>query len=142
VAHHYEAEIAAARRGEDVFEIGEGEDQIKIYLDRLKYEIAHPPAEQFRHVQKPTLVIHGDQDYNVPLEDCYDVVRALKEGGNPNVSLFVVPGADHSMQVAPPDTDADTRYREHISRTCFRHPMSTLFLDGLAGWLTDRFVKG
>jgi dipeptidyl aminopeptidase/acylaminoacyl peptidase len=141
-AHHWQAHIEAARQGEEVYEAGEGEAEIRIHLSRIKHEMAHPPAEQFRHVKKPTLVIHGDQDYNVPLEDCFDVVRALKEGGNPDVSVLVVPGADHSMQVAPADTDADTRLREQISKASFRHPMSKVFLDGLAEWLTHRFVKG
>jgi pimeloyl-ACP methyl ester carboxylesterase len=141
-AHHWPVYVEAGRRGEEVLEAGEGADRVCMNLSRIRHELAHPPAAQFHQVKKPTLVIHGDQDFNVPLEDAFDIVRALKQSENPNVSLFVVPGADHSMQVAPVDTDADSRLREQISKASYCHPMSTLFLDGLADWLASRFVKG
>jgi pimeloyl-ACP methyl ester carboxylesterase len=130
--------LAAARRGEESFAAGEGELAFQQYLGRLKQELAYPLPEQFRHIQKPALVIHGREDVNITHEDSFKIVRELQTAGNPNVTLVIVPGADHSMHIAPPDTDDDTRLREFWTRVCYRHPYSELFIHALIGWTKDQ----
>jgi dipeptidyl aminopeptidase/acylaminoacyl peptidase len=136
-AKHWRGYVEAAESGEaDVYEPEEG---TRFYLTRLRYELAHPPAEQFRHVQKPTLVLHGDRDVNVPVEDCYEVVRALNEAGNRDVTLVVVPGADHGLRISPTDDDWETRKLARVRRETDEHPVSEFFIRALTGWLVDRF---
>ena len=102
-------------------------------MRRLQQELAFAPADQFRHIQKPTLVIQGDCDLNVPPDNCHKIDAALRSAGNASVSLVVVPDADHSMQVVA--EDIDTRLRERISFESFHRPFSEFFLTFLAAWL-------
>ena len=131
--------LAAAKRGDDYYDGGEGNLAFRQYLGRLKQELAHPLYEQFRHVQKPTLVIHGDRDENVTHEEAFKIYDELKKAGNQQVTLVIVPGADHSMHIAPPDMDAETRLRERLSRSSYRHPFSEFFIQALIGWMKDQF---
>jgi dipeptidyl aminopeptidase/acylaminoacyl peptidase len=133
--------LGAARRGEDVYMIGTGDEGVAMHLRRLKFELANPLAEQFRHVKKPTLVIHGDQDLNVPVEDAFEIYHELKKTGNPDVTIVTVPGADHSMHVAPATISEEKRLRERLGFASLRHPMSEFFFDALIGWLKCKLVE-
>jgi hypothetical protein len=142
-AKYWRGYVEAAERSEaDVYEPEEGKDAARFHPTRLRYELAHPPAEQFRFVQKPTLVLHGDRDVNVPVEDCFEIVRALNEAGNENVTLVVVPGADHGMRIAPTDDDWEMRRLARITRETHQHPLSEFFIQALTGWLVDRLLPG
>lgn len=133
---HWRVILQAAREGSDVYQAGRGSDKVTVYLKRLKFELANPLADQFRNVKKPTLVIHGDKDYNVPVEDAYAIARELETSGNPDVALVIVPGADHSMQVAPSHTGDELRLRQRLSYSSFQHPMSEFFFEELIRWLS------
>lgn len=133
---HWRAYIAAAAQGVDVYEVETPDGPFRAELRRLKQELAYPPAEQFRYIQKPTLVIQGHQDLNVPPSDCYQIVAALRAAGNQAVTLEVIPGADHSMQQAAPDEE--TRMRERISMESFKRPYVEAFFTALTGWLTKQ----
>jgi dipeptidyl aminopeptidase/acylaminoacyl peptidase len=139
-ARHWRGYIEAAERGDDVYEQGEGENKARYYLARPKYELAHPPAEQFRYIRKPTLVMHGDRDVNVPVEDSYEIVRALREAGNKDVTHIVVPRADHGMRIAPVDDDVETRRLARVRGKRGDHPQSEFYFQSLIGWLTDRLL--
>lgn len=132
---HWRAIIAAVERNEEFYEAGEGDTHVRLALARLKSDLQYPPAEQFRFIQKPTLVIQGDRDMNVPPDNCYKVAQALHDAGNDRVTLVVIPRADHSMQLAP--DDLETRIRERISFESFARPYSQFFLHSLGGWLLD-----
>jgi len=134
MGQHWRAMVAAARRGAAVYVAGVGNEYVRRPLRRLQQELAYPPAQQFRYIQGPTLVIQGDADMNVPPGDCHKVARALRAAGNDQVTLVVVHGADHSMQMAP--ADPAERVRERISMASFRRPYSPLFLAVLVDWLT------
>jgi pimeloyl-ACP methyl ester carboxylesterase len=131
--------LAAAKRGDDYYDGGEGNLAFRQYLGRLKQELAHPLYGKFRYVQKPTLVIHGVRDENITHEEAFKIFDELKEAGNRQVTLVIVPGADHSMHIAPPDTDAETHLRERLSRLSYRHPFSEFFIRALIGWMKDQF---
>jgi pimeloyl-ACP methyl ester carboxylesterase len=137
-APYWQEILEAARRGEESFEAGEGELAFLQYLGRLQQELTYPLPEQFRHIQKPTLVIHGKKDVNITYEDSIKIVRELETAGNSNVTLVIVPGADHSMHVASPDTDDDCRLQEFWTRECYRHPYSEFFIHALIGWTRDQ----
>ncbi|HZQ07273.1 MAG TPA: alpha/beta fold hydrolase [Anaerolineae bacterium] len=136
ISAHWRAMVAAAERGDEFYEDGEGETFLRTPLRRLKSDLAYPPAEQFRYIQTPTLVIQGERDLNVPPDNSFHVAQTLRAAGNQNVTHVVVPGADHSMQLTP--DDIEQRLRERISFESFKRPYSQFFLYALAGWLRDR----
>jgi hypothetical protein len=89
-------------------------------VEPLDYDIGLPPADQFAFVQCPTLVVHGADDLNVPVEDAFGTTRALWAAGNRDVELTLIARADHSMQSTP--DDEDTRIRERMSFASFHRP--------------------
>ncbi len=140
-AKHWRCLIEAAKRGEDVYEAGEGEDFVRFHLARTKQGLANSPAEEFKFIQKPTLVIHGDRDVNVPVEDCYEIVRKINQAGNEDVTLVVVPRADHGMRINPIDTSLEERRLARVTPDRPRDPLSEFFIHSFIGWLTDRFTR-
>lgn len=100
-------------------------------VDGLAYDVALPPAEQFSVLGCPTLVLHGADDLNVPVEDAFETVGALWAVGNRDVELTVVARADHSMQSTP--ADEETRIRERMTFASFRRP----FHDRYPGVIVD-----
>jgi pimeloyl-ACP methyl ester carboxylesterase len=85
------------------------------------------PSRQFKYIRKPVLVIHGACDLNVPVDDAFMVEREreLREKGNMDVELIIIPDADHSFQAVP--EDEELRLRERMSRESF-------FLEVLIFW--------
>lgn len=138
-ANHWRGLVEAAKRGEDVYEAGEGEDYTRFHLARTKQGLASPLAEGFRHIQKPALVLHGDRDVNVPVDDCYDIVRELNQAANEDVTLVVVHRADHGMRINPVDTSMEERRVARIMPDNPEHPLSEFFVSSFIGWLIDRF---
>jgi pimeloyl-ACP methyl ester carboxylesterase len=132
--------VAAAQRGDEQFQSKAGQVIEGGQMRRLKQELRFPPADQFRHIRKPVLVIQGDCDLNVPPDNCRKVATTLRAAGNRAVTLVVVPGADHSMQMAA--DDLETRLRERISFASFKRPYSEFFLGWLTSWLTEQLGTG
>lgn len=92
----------------------------RIRHDPICYLPEYSPKNQFKYIQKPVLVIHGACDLNVPVEDAFMIEQDLKEHGNKNVELVIIPDADHSFQqIAEP---AELRLKERISLESFRRP--------------------
>lgn len=136
-AQHQDEILEAARNGESTYEWEYLGIEYVQHLERLKQELALPLSEQFKNIDAPTLVIHGDQDLNVAVDDAYEIVRALESSGNVDTTLVVVPGADHGMRVAPRDLSAEARLRQRLS--FYRgHPRSDFFLYAVAGWILDQ----
>jgi pimeloyl-ACP methyl ester carboxylesterase len=139
-APYWQEILEAAQRGEESFAAGEGDLAFRQHLGRLKQELAHPLSEQFANIQKPTLVIHGEKDVNITYEESFKIDHELKTAGNSKVTLLIVPGADHSMHVAPPETDDEQRLCEFWTRDCYRHPYSEFFIHTLIGWIKDQLL--
>ena len=114
------------------------EGRVERSLDDLAYDVELPPEDQFRYLACPTLVIHGADDLNVPVEDCFATVQALWRAGNRDVELRVLPGADHSMQVTP--DDPDERLRERMSFRSFLRPFHDLYPDVVTEFLVRRLA--
>jgi len=138
IARHYPVVLAAAHRGDDIFEVREGDVVIRQHLKRLKEELVLPLNDQFRHLNKPVLICHGDKDVNVPVGEAYKIDRELRALGHPDVTLVIVPGADHSMRIAPPDLDDETRLRQKFEKA-HNHPFSEYFIRSTIGWTLDQF---
>jgi len=48
---------------------------------------------------KPALLIHGTADMRVPVEQTIKLAAALKEGGNEDVRLELMPGVGHFLEM-------------------------------------------
>ncbi len=138
IARHWREVLAAARRGDDLYERREGDNVVRQYLTRLKQELEYPLYEQFRHLNKPVLICHGDKDVNVPVQEAYKIAQELQDAGKSDVTLVIIPGADHSMRVAPAGLDEETRFREKFDYN-YDYPFSEYFIHSLIGWTLDQF---
>jgi pimeloyl-ACP methyl ester carboxylesterase len=137
-ASYWRDYVAAAQKGDKTYQTPDGQIITGGQMRRLQQELELAPADQFRHIQTPVLVMQGDCDLNVSPDNCYKIEKALRAAGNRDVTLVVVPGADHSMQMPP--ADPEMRLRERISFESFRRPFSERFLASLTAWLSTQLV--
>lgn len=100
-----------------------------MYVNLREYAEEAAPKKQFKYIKKPTLVIHGREDLNVPVQDAFDVDEELLACGNKDVELVIIPGVDHSFRHVA--EDEDTRLRERMSFESSKRPMSEAYLDHL-----------
>ena len=138
-ARHWRKILAAAHRGEDVYEQQDGDIVVRQYLTRLKQELELPLYDQFHYLNKPVLICHGNQDVNVPVQEAYKIAKKLEEVGHPDFTLTIIPGADHSFRIAPPTLDEETRFREKFDYND-AHPFSEFFMHSCIGWTLDRLT--
>lgn len=131
---------AALEAGDPSVAVNDEHGRIEHDLTDLAFDIANPPAEQFRHLRCPTLVVHGADDLNVPVEDSFETIRALWDAGNRDVELRILAGADHSMQQTP--DDVDERVRERLSMASFRRPFHALYPTVVTEFLVRRLLPG
>ena len=107
-------------------------------LSSLRYDLDLPPEDQFRHLASPTLVLHGAEDLNVPIEDAFETVRALWAAGNRDVELRVIPGANHSFQLDA--EDYATRVQEKITMKNFGRPFHPLYPGVVIDYLASELL--
>ncbi len=70
--------------------------------DILDAPQAHDPCHQIAKFAGPTLIIHGDDDTVIPLEDAQRLTQAAQERQAASVQLIVIPGADHVLNCPNP----------------------------------------
>lgn len=104
-----------------------------IPLDTLFLNPDFAPRKQFHYIKKPALVIHGEHDLNVPLEDAYMIESELRGRCVP-VELVIIPGADHSFQKVP--EDKEERLKERMSLECFKRPYNEEYFRALVSFLS------
>lgn len=94
----------------------------------FRYFIDLDPAATLRQVRKPVLAIFGELDIQVPAGPNRDAtVRALEEGGNRNVTVHTIPGANHLFQKAT--TGSPSEYPFLVKE------LVPGLLDLIAGWI-------
>jgi dipeptidyl aminopeptidase/acylaminoacyl peptidase len=59
----------------------------------LKYD----PLPTAERVRCPVLILHGDQDEKVPVEDANRLAGAIRRGGNKDVTVKIFPGYNHGF---------------------------------------------
>ena len=60
------------------------------------------PGDKLSKIEDPTLVLQGDRDEAIPLEDSVRIYRLI-----PNAELAIVPNADHGAVISQADRFAD-----------------------------------
>ena len=107
-------------------------------LNPRVYEPQFAPHKQFKHINRPTLIIHGKADLNVPVSDAVKVKEELRCWGNSDAELVLIEDADHSFQQAAPDKD--TRLRERMSLESFKRPYVESYFQSIVAFLKERFA--
>ena len=73
----------------------QGHEHWKTLLAQLSYEMLKPTLpshDDLKKITAPTLIIWGDRDQFLPVEDALELYRLL-----PNAELAVLPNTDHSL---------------------------------------------
>jgi len=97
----------------------------------MKYFLVYDPLPALRNLDVPALALTGEKDTQVPpAENLGPVETALREGGNPDVTVGVLPGLNHLFQTA--ETGSPTEYAG-IEET-----MSPVALERIAAWIAER----
>lgn len=91
------------------------------------------PENLFSWINAPTMIIHGEADMNVPVEDAYKIQAQLSRM-NLAHQLVIIPDADHSFQRV--SVDPDERIRDRISLECFNRPYIHQYFESIC-----RFCK-
>ena len=125
---------------------GKGEHDL-VYKDRIWkfhhdptcYLPENAPSGQFKYIDKPALIIHGECDLNVPVEDATFIKNELIKNGNQNVDLVIIPGADHSFQEIA--EDEDLRLRERMSLESCKRPYCNAYFQKLEDFLKEALVS-
>ena len=135
VGTHLTHLIDAARSGLEFIEVKQNGKIVKIPCDPRCYQPQHAPSRLFRHIQKPALIIHGENDLNVPVEDAFGIENELASCGNRKVRRAIIPGADHSFQQTP--EDPEERLLERLSLDCLKRPFAPVYFDILSSYLRE-----
>ena len=72
---------------------------------------AFSPINFVKNVQTPTLILHGEQDWDVPVEQGYQFFRALKDQGV-DTRLVVYPREPHGVEEYGHQLDIAKRVRQ------------------------------
>jgi pimeloyl-ACP methyl ester carboxylesterase len=131
------AMFAAARRGEPKFTITYGDHTFPYDTRRVRYQLANPPGDLFRSIERPTLILQGETDMNVPPGDAQRIAETIRAAGNAAVEVATIPNADHSFQFA--DSDPDQRIRDRHAFASFYKPYAVATYYRAIAWLNKHF---
>ena len=108
------------------------EGQVRSLLSPwMKYFLVYDPLPALRELSIPVLALNGEKDTQVPpTENLLPVEKALRDGGNPDVTAEVLPGLNHLFQTS--ETGAPTEYAG-IEET-----FSPEALEKIAAWIAER----
>ena len=124
--------VEAARRGEEKVVLEGRGLTVEMRTVRTRQDLATDYEAEFRHVGVPALVLHGGNDLNVPVADALTAYRVLRQAGNDQVQLTILPGLDHYFN--PTSPDPARQIWERVSLECLRKPMAPEALETIAAW--------
>jgi len=110
-------------------------DQLKatpLALSWLREYYLDEPAETLRQVDVPVLVISGEKDSQVPSSEAALIEAALLEGGNEDVSVYVLPDLNHLLRYHPEEPNLTYR---HVSE-----PVDARVSELIIAWIQERFA--
>jgi pimeloyl-ACP methyl ester carboxylesterase len=111
------------------------ENQIKMVLTPwFRHFLQYDPRPALRQLRVPVLVLNGELDVQVPPgENLREIAKALKEGGNKDVTIKEMPRLNHLFQTAK--TGAVSEYGS-IEET-----IAPAVLDLMADWIRERTLS-
>ena len=97
----------------------------------LRYFVVYDPAPALAKVRCPVLAINGALDLQVlPDQNLPVIEAALKQGGNPDVTVLRMPGLNHLLQTAKTGLPAEYAQIEET--------IAPAALDTMATWIRKR----
>ncbi len=133
VGLHYEKMFQEARDGRSYYQMGYDGRNWSWYLPPLREQLEQDLLQLYRHLNRPVLVIQGENDMNVPPGDGEMIAKIIRGNNNPEVELAIIPGADHNFQQTP--AAYEERLRERISLACLNNPYVNQFYQRIEQWL-------
>jgi pimeloyl-ACP methyl ester carboxylesterase len=124
--------IAAARGGDNKVSLEAEGVTVDFELIRFRQDMERPVANEFRHVRCPALVLHGGDDMNVHVGDAFATYQALRNAGNDQVDLVIIPGVDHSFQQV--ESDARKRVWDRLTLATMGRPVSPVAIGTVTSW--------
>ncbi|MDX2197975.1 MAG: alpha/beta fold hydrolase [Phycisphaerae bacterium] len=133
-AEHAKLSDADKKEAGDVDAFAEQHSAV-IEIPWFRYFLSADPRPVLQRVKCPVLAITGEVDLQVPPEqNLPEIEKALKAGGNKDVTTLTMPSMNHLLQTAK--TGAVTEYGD-IEET-----MAPAALDAISAWLKARgFAK-
>ncbi len=93
--------------------------------------LAYDPLPAARRLRIPVLIIHGATDMQVPVEDAEHLGAAIRDAGNRDVTVCVLPGVNHVLL-----SDLSGDWRHYIALPSLIAPAIVRGL--IADWLADK----
>jgi fermentation-respiration switch protein FrsA (DUF1100 family) len=100
----------------------------------FRFFLTYDPKPTLEKVKCPVLALNGEKDLQVPPKENLEAIEgALREGGNKDYSVKMLPGLNHLFQKA--GTGAPSEYAQ-IPET-----INPAALNTISAWLLERFKK-
>ena len=99
----------------------------------FNYSLNYDPLNAARRVKCPVLIIHGNRDAAVPVQDALVLNKVIRDGGNEDVTLEILKNHNHLFI-----EDSDGRVSRYGRLLKRRHKISDKALTIIADWLTNR----
>lgn len=95
----------------------------------FRYFLTYDPRPALRKVQCPVLALNGEKDLQVPPSaNLPEIEKALKEGGNKDFTLKVIPNVNHLFQTSK--TGSITEYGRN------EETIAPIVLETMADWIS------
>lgn len=127
--------FAAARAGQDSFEVVGGAYRQTVNLLRRREELENSPDEMFAYIKSPALALAGTRDSNVAPHHAACAVAVMQRAGNLRSRAVLIEGADHNFQIA--SDDADLAFRERYTFASFNRPYHPGLDREILEWLQE-----
>lgn len=101
-------------------------------LGWLREHYLDEPAETLRAVDVPVLIVNGEKDAQVPSSEASLIEDALREGGNEDVTVVVLPDLNHLLRHHPEEPNLVYR---HLG-----DPVDPRVVDALLDWAAERLL--
>ena len=100
-----------------------------------QHSLIWDPLPVARRVASPVLILHGENDTNVPVEHAEPLAAAIRAGGNRDVTVRILPGHNHLFL-----EDPDGFFRRYGELLVHTNQLSDDVLTLIADWLVTRLL--
>ena len=94
------------------------------------------PSTVATKVVSPILILHGDKDSNVPVDQARKLALAVKMNGNQDVTVKIF--SDHNHLFLP---DTDGGFRNYPQLLKHTNQIEAVVLETIASWLEKRMLN-
>jgi len=102
-------------------------------LSWLREHFRHDPIKTIEKVRCPVLIVQGEKDYQVPAGEATLLASALKDAGNTDVTVDLIPDLNHLMRHHPEEPNLTYRHLDE--------PVDARVTDAITAWITEHVGK-